>query len=241
MGKVDTGWKVLSHGPLERLAENLWRVEGALPGMSLRRTMTVVRRPDGSLLLHSPIALDDARRQELEALGPVAAIVVPNAGHRLDAPAYKSRYPRAVVFCPRGGRGKIAEVVGVDGSYEDYADDGCVRFETLDGVGDAEGAMLVRSNDGVTLVLNDVVMNMDKKRDVLGYLFTTVMGSAPGPRVSRLVRLLYVKDQPALRRHLERLADTPNLQRLIVAHEKVASGPAAAAALRQAATYLAAS
>jgi hypothetical protein len=241
MAKIDTAWKVLNHGPLERLADNLWRVEGALPGMSLRRAMTVVRRSDGSLLLHSPIALDEARQRELEALGPIAVLVVPNAGHRLDAPAYKARYPGVATFCPRGGRSKIAEVVAVDGTYDDYADDGTLRFETLDGVAEAEGAMLVRSEDGATVVLNDVVMNMDKKKDVLGYLFTTVMGSAPGPRVSRLVRLLYVKDQPALRKHLERLAATPNLQRLIVAHEKVSSGADAASALRQAATYLAAS
>jgi hypothetical protein len=59
--------------------------------------------------------------------------------------------------------------------------------------------------------------------------------------VSRLARWVLVKDQPALRRHLERLADTPNLQRLIVAHEKVAVGAEAAEALRHAATYLAAS
>jgi hypothetical protein len=203
--------------------------------------MTVVRRADGSLLLHSPIALDAARQAELEALGPIAALVVPNAGHRLDAPAYKAKYPAAVVFCPRGGRSKVAEVVAVDGTYDDYNDDGSVRFETLDGVGEAEGAMLVRSSDGATVVLNDVVMNMDTKKDVVGYLFTTVMGSAPGPRVSRLARLLYVKDQPALRRHLERLAATPNLQRLIVAHEKLTSGPDAASALRTAATYLTAS
>lgn len=241
MAKANSEWKVLNHGPLERLANNLWRVDGALPGMSLRRTMTVVRRADGSLLLHSPIALDEARQRELEALGPVAVMVVPNAGHRLDAPAYKARYPKLVTFCPRGGRSKIEEVVAVDGTYEDYADDGTIRFETLDGVAQAEGALLVRSEDGTTIVLNDVVMNMDTKRDVVGYLFTTVMGSAPGPRVSRLVRLLYVKDQPALRKHLERLAETPHLQRLIVAHEKVASGPDAAAALRKAATYLAAS
>jgi hypothetical protein len=241
MAKVDTAWKVLHHGPLEQLADNLWHVEGALPGMSLRRSMAVVRRADGSLLLHSPIALDDERQHKLEALGPIAALVVPNAGHRLDAPAYKARYPQALIFCPRGGRSKITEVVAVDGTYDDYADDGTIRFETLDGVGEAEGAMLVRSADGVTVVLNDVVMNMDKKKDLVGYLFTTVMGSAPGPRVSRLVRLLYVKEQPALRRHLERLAATPNLQRLLVAHEKVAKGAEAANALREAATYLKAS
>ena len=238
MGKVHKDWNVLEHGPLERVADNIWRVQGALPGMSLRRTMTVVRRADGSLLLHSPIALDEARQRELEALGPIAVMVVPNAGHRLDAPAYKARYPDLVTFCPRGGRSKIAEVVTVDGTYADYADDGTVRFETLEGVAENEGALLVRSEDGVTVVLNDVVMNMDTKKDLLGYLFTTALGSAPGPRVSRLARLVYVKDQPALRGHLERLAATPDLTRLIVSHEKVASGAAAAEALREAATYL---
>jgi hypothetical protein len=241
MPQARTEWNVLDHGPLEKVADNLWRVTGALPGMSLRRTMTIVRRGDGSLLLHSPIALDDARQRELEGLGPIAVIVVPNAGHRLDAPAYKARYPQIITFCPPGGRAKVAERVAVDGTYHDYADDGVVRFETLDGVDEQEGALIVRSQDGVTVVLNDVVMNMDTKRDPLGYFFTTLMGSAPGPRVSRLVRLWYVKDQPALRAHLERLASLPDLQRLIVSHEKLTSGPAAAAALRKAATYLKAS
>jgi hypothetical protein len=238
MAKVHNSWQVLAHGPIEQLSDNIWRVQGTLRGMSLRRTMTVVRRADGSLLVHSPVALDEARRQELEALGPVTAIVVPSSVHRLDAPAYKARYPRAVVFCPRGSRGKVAEVVAVDGTYDDYADDGVIRFEVLDGVAAAEGAMIVSSADGVTIVLNDVVMNMDKKNDLLGYLFTTLMGSAPGPRVSRLARLMLVKDPGALRRHLERLAATPKLQRLIVAHEKVASGTQAALALREAASYL---
>lgn len=241
MAKVHTSWNVLEHGPLQQLADNLWRVQGAVPGMSLKRTMTVVRRADGSLLLHSPIALEQAAQQQLEALGAISVVVVPNAGHRLDAPAYKARYPELVTFCPRGGRSKIAEVVPIDGTYDDYADDGIVRFETLDGVDAGEGAMIVRSADGVSVVLNDVVMNMDTKKDLLGYLFTTVLGSAPGPRVSRLARLVYVKDQTALRRHLERLAATPGLQRLIVSHEKVASGADAAAALREAATYLKAS
>lgn len=238
MAKAHASWTVLRHGPIERLSDNLWRVQGALPGMSLERVMTIVRRADGSLLLHSPIALGEPHQAELEALGPVACLVVPNAGHRLDAPAYKVRYPQAKVFCPPGGREAIEQVVKADGTYRDYADDEALRFEVLDGVGEAEGAMIVRSPDGLTVVLNDVVMNMDRKKDVLGFLFTTVLGSAPGPRVSRLVRLVFVKDQPALRAHLERLAGIPNLVRLVVSHEKVAHGPDAAAALREAARYL---
>jgi hypothetical protein len=237
-GKVHETWKVLEHGPLEKLADNLWRVKGAVPGMSLKRVMTVVKRSNGSLLLHSPIALRDDVMRELEAIGSPAVMIVPNRGHRLDAPAYKQRYPGLRVYCPRGGSEQIAAVVPIDGTYETFPSDGTVRVETLSGVADAEGAMIVRSQDGLTVVLNDIVMNMDRKRDVLGFLFTTLLGSAPGPRISRLVRLFYAKDQPALRAHLERLAALPDLKRLIVAHDKVAFGDDAPAALRKAATFL---
>lgn len=238
MAKAHDGWKVLPHGPIERLADNLWWVRGSLRGMSLKRTMTIVRLGDGRLLIHNAIALDEGAMKQVEAWGSPAFIVVPNGGHRLDAPAFKHRYPSARIVAPRGSRARIEEVVPVDLSYEEFPADDAVRFEPLHGIDDAEGALIVRSPDGVTVVLNDVVFNMDRKRDPLGFLFTTVLGSAPGPRVSRLAKLMFVKDKKALRADLERLAELPNLQRLVVAHEKVASGADAPAALRKAAGYL---
>ncbi len=232
-------WKVLRHGPIEKLADNLWRVTGALPGMSLERTMVIARLRSGELVIHNAIAMDEASMKEIEAWGTPAFIVVPNGGHRLDAPAFKKRYPTAKVMAPRGSREKVAQVVAVDLDYEGFpTGDDTVRFETLRGVGESEGAMIVRSADGVSVVLNDVMFNMDTKKDPLGWFFTTVMGSAPGPRVSRLAKLVFVKDKKALRGEFERLAATPDLVRVIVAHEKVASGAEAAASLRQAATYL---
>lgn len=234
----DDGWNVLPHGPLEKLAENLWWVSGSLKGMSLKRSMVVARRADGKLVVHNAIAMNEEQMRELEALGELAYLVVPNRGHRLDAPAYKRRYPGLKVYGPRGGRKGIEERVPLDGTYEDFPSDDVVRLETLRGVNEEEGVMTVRSKDGVTLVFNDVVMNMDRKKDVLGYLFTTALGSAPGPRISRLVRLLFVKDKAALRSELDRLADTKELVRVMVAHEKVAHGADAAQALRTAATYL---
>jgi hypothetical protein len=165
-------------------------------------------------------------------------LIVPNGYHRLDLAAYKHRYPALTILTPRGSRSKVEQVRPVDGTFEDFPPDEAVRLQPLSGVGDIEGLMIVRSKDGVTLVLNDVVFNMDRKRDPLGFIFTTLLGSAPGPRISRLAKAALVKDRAALRAELERLAETPDLVRLIVAHEKVASGPAAAAALRQAATYL---
>lgn len=235
---ANDGWIVLPHGTLQTLASNLWWTWGSLKRMSLKRSMVLARRSDGDLVVHNAIALDDAGMRDLEAIGEPAYIIVPNSGHRLDAPAFKKRYPKARVFAPRGSVSAVQSVVNVDGTYEDFPKDPDVRFEMLHGVGDSEGAMIVHSTDGTTIVLNDIVFNMDRKRDPLGFLITTLFGSAPGPRVSRLAKLVYVKDKKALREDLERYSEEPNLVRLIVAHEKVAKGPDAAQALKQAATFL---
>jgi hypothetical protein len=238
MAKAHSSWTVLEHGPIEKLSANLWRVSGALPGMSLKRTMVAVRLEDGRLVIHNAIALQESAMGELERWGMPAFLIVPNGGHRLDAPAYKARYPHLRVFTPRGSRVRVEQVVPVDGTYEDFPADPTVQLETLKGVGEAEGAMIVKSPDGTTVVLNDAMFNMDRKRDPLGFFFTTLLGSAPGPRVSRLAKLVYVKDKRALREEFARYAALPDLTRVIVAHEKVASGPAARESLQKAMTYL---
>jgi hypothetical protein len=238
MAKAFGEWKVLPHGPLLTLADNLLWVQGSLPGMSLKRNMVVVRLNDGRLVVHNAIALEPAQMAELERFGTPAFLIVPNGGHRLDAPAYKQRYPTLRVFTPKGSRKRVEEVITVDGVYEEFPHDEVLRLETLHGVDQTEGAVILRSSDGTSVILNDCMFNMDRKRDPLGFFFTTIFGSAPGPRVSRLAKLLFIKDKRALRADFERYAELPNLVRVIVAHEKVASGTDARASLLQAASYL---
>lgn len=235
----ETAWEVREHGPMVQLAENLWWVSGSLPKMSLRRTMTVVRLETGELLLYSPIAMNEEAMRALEALGRPSWLVVPNAGHRLDAPRYKARYPEAKVIAPPGGRAGIAEKVAVDVLATELTLPGdSARLEVPHGVAEAEVAMVVRSSDGTTVVLNDLMFNMDPKDDWLGWAITSVLGSAPGPRVSRLAKFVFVKDKGSLEADFERYAALPDLVRVIVSHEKVASGPEARASLLKAATYL---
>jgi hypothetical protein len=50
--------------------------------------------------------------------------------------------------------------------------------------------------------------------------------------------MMFIKDKRALRADFERYAELPKLVRVIVAHEKVASGAEARASLLQAASYL---
>lgn len=237
MAKAHDTWKVLPHRPIEQLTENLWRVEGKLENMPLKRVMTLARRGDGGVVVHNAVALDDASMAQLDAWGPVTALIVPNGYHRLDAKIFKDRYPQARVYCPRGATKKVSEVVAVDAAYEDFPADPAIELHTLDGVKEQEGVMLVRSADGVTLVFNDAVFNMPHVRGFTGWIFRHVTQSTGGPRVSRLFRLGVLKDKAAFRAHLERLADTPNLRRMIVSHQDMVQGDAAAA-IRQAAATL---
>lgn len=229
MPKANETWTVLPHLPIEEVAENLWRVQGGLPNMPLKRVMTIARKADGGLVVHNAIALDDESMGRIDAWGPVQFLIVPNGYHRLDAKVFKARYPNARVLCPRGSTKKVAEVVAVDGAYEDFPADPDIRFETLDGTGAQEGVMVVRSLDGVTVVFNDAVFNMPHGRGFTGWIFKHVTQSTGGPRVSRLMRLFVMKDRAAFKEHLQRLAELPALRRVIVSHHRMVSDDAAGA------------
>jgi hypothetical protein len=220
-------WKVAPHGPLEQLSPRLWRVEGEVPGMPLKRVMTIARRADGTLVVHSAVAVAEALMQQIDAWGRVAWIVVPNGYHRIDARRFKERYPDAKVLAPKGSRKRVAAVVKVDGTLEDFPADPHVSFANLRGCKDAEGVMIVKDEDGTSLVFTDGLFNMPHAGGFQGFLFRYVTGSSGGPRVSNLFRWFLVKDAKAYAAHLRELAGTEGLRRVVVAHhEVIADDPA---------------
>lgn len=224
MTKFNTTWKVLPHGPLEQLTDRLWRVEGSLD--VLERVMTIAKRADGTLVIHNGIALDDAAMAQLDALGKVSALIVPNGWHRLDAKVFADRYPGAKVYCPSGARKKVEAVVAVHGSYEDFIGDDCVELATLAGTKAREGVMIVRG-ETTALVLNDAVFNMPHRHGFTGFVLRRITGSSGGPKVSRVMRLFMLTDKAAFRAQLEELAKLPRLSHIVVSHhETITSDPA---------------
>jgi hypothetical protein len=87
-------WKVHPHGPLEELEPNLLMVEGTVPGVPFGRRMLVAKLADGRVAIHSAVALGDEAMARIEALGEPAFLLVPSRYHRLDAAAFKARYPK---------------------------------------------------------------------------------------------------------------------------------------------------
>jgi|SRR4051794_22257888 hypothetical protein len=231
-------WLVLAHDPIQELSENLWRVEGALPHFSMRRVMTVVRLLDGRLLIHSAIAMDEGSMKRLEAWGEPAILLIPHVRHRMDAPRYKRRYPSLRVYAPPAVMSKAREVVAVDGTVADAQLDASTSLPLLDGSGQSEVALTVHSNDGTSIVLTEVIFDLEPPKSALGRAALKLAGFGPGPRVTPVVKFEMVKDKAALAAHFERLASIPDLVRLIVGHSRMSQGPAAARSLRQAAASL---
>jgi hypothetical protein len=217
MPKAFDKWQVFPHRPLEKLEPNLWRVEGDLPGANGTRVMTIARLKDGTLCIHNGIALEEELMKEIEAFGKPAILVVPNGFHRLDSKVYKQRYPQLKVVCPTGARAKVEQVLPVDASYADSVGDETVRLFHLAGTKDREGVLEIESEGKKTVVFNDVVNNLPKMSGVFGFL----LAPTGQPSVPRLAKWITVSDKPALRAHLEKLAATPNLSRIIVSHGAV--------------------
>ncbi|HYQ15256.1 MAG TPA: hypothetical protein VEQ58_05860 [Polyangiaceae bacterium] len=212
-------WTVLPHGKLSPIDENLLTVVGELP-MPLGdfpRRMTVARLQDGRLVIFSAIALDEAEMAQLEAFGTLSYLVVPGDIHRMDAKIWKERYPSLIVIAPEGARKKVEEVVAVDTTNADFGDDS-VRFVTVPGTEEHEAALLVKTASGTTLVVNDLIWNVDNRPGFGGFLFRLMGLTGPDPQIPSVVKLRGIKDKPALRHQLEQWATIRDLNRIIVSH-----------------------
>lgn len=225
------------HDAMIQLEENLWTVEGAIPRLPIKRRMTVIRLSDGRLVLHSPMMLRPEAMKELEALGPIAFAIVPNGFHRMGAPRYKKQYPGIQIVAPKRSRKRISQAVDIDLFIEDFPSDPHLQLETLEGGKVGEAVLRVTSEAGETLVFNDMLFNVHHVPKGLGGCIYRLIGSIGGPKVTPTARIFLTKSKKKLAIHLERLARTPDLKRLIPGHGDIVD-QAAAEALMAAASKL---
>lgn len=89
---------------LTPFTSDVWTADIAHPfmGVQMGARMTVVRLPDGSLWVHSPLPRTDALQAEVAALGPVAFVVAPNLMHHLYAGDWARAFPEARLYLAPG-------------------------------------------------------------------------------------------------------------------------------------------
>jgi hypothetical protein len=208
-------WTVLPHGRLTRINERILTVVGDLkmPLMQLPRRMTVVRTARRQLVIFSAIALNDTEMAELESLGEPAWLVVPSVRHRLDAPAYKQRYPALTVVAPRAGVEKIVEVVPVDTSMPDFGDPSIRYLEIA-----ADSALEVECDDGLTVIVNDLIGDIHGEQGLGGWLLRTMGFAGDEPHVPGPVKLMLGKHKSEVAQQFRRWAAREDLRRIMVSH-----------------------
>lgn len=220
MAKAPRPWLVTKHGPLEKLEENLWTVQGQVPGLPFTRRMTIIRRGDGTLLFFNAIPLEDSLMSELTSWGKPGALAVPHDQHMIDAHAFAEKLS-IPLYGPKECEEKVRARAPMAGTFEALPPDPSVRLEPVAGVKNGEPALIVTSPNGhVSLIVSDAIMNNQKEE--IG-LFPRLMGFAGSVKIVPVFRMMFLGDKPALKAHIERWAALPGLTRLMPCHGGIVS------------------
>ncbi|WP_017303494.1 hypothetical protein [Spirulina subsalsa] len=215
------GDHVFPHSEIQKLAPNLWHVTGVL-GFTPRE-MVIYRLPDGELLIHSAIALNEAGMAALESLGTPTLMIVPNRIHRLDAAVYKQRYPQLQVITPQVAKPYVEEIVAVDGIAEEILPPLGIICHHPEGIRPQELVFELPLSTGKALIFTDILFNLTEsylqqyvpdRQFILHWL-----GAAGYFGITALGKRVFLTDQPTYQQWLLTLADCiPSLQIISVAH-----------------------
>lgn len=201
---------------MKTIADEVWGNEQTLsvaPGMRMPARATVLRLADGGVVLHSPLRIDEAMAAEIDALGPVKAILAPNTMHWMFARAAKERFPEATLYGAPGLEKKLDEFTPLPA--DGFVADGLRSFLIAGAPRMNEHVFLYRR----TLVVSDLVMNIQRDFSALMSLFMRLNGVHGRFAHSRMWKIMGA-DRAAMARSLATIADW-DFDRIVPAHGDV--------------------
>jgi len=208
---------------LRELDPGLWTVEQPLRvgGLELGTRTTVVRLADGGLVVHSPGPSTAALRGEIEALGPVRALIAPNLLHHLFLAESARAFPGALVFAAPGLREKRG-AIRVDQVLAEtppslWADD-LDQLVVQGAPGLNEVVFLHRASR--TLICVDLCFNVRHASSAFTRVFMRLNSAYGRFGPSRLFRYSVMKDARAMRASIDRILEW-DFGRVVVAHGEV--------------------
>ncbi|HVR00783.1 MAG TPA: hypothetical protein VMT47_01510 [Polyangia bacterium] len=217
MAKPPRPWIVTRHDPIEKLEDNLWAVQGDVPGIPFKRRMFIVKRSDGALMFFgSAVPLEEDLLAEIKAWGRPAFLVLPHEQHMIDARAFAEKLGLEI-YGPKVCADKMRTRAELAGTLEDVPADANVRIEPVAGAKNGEPAIVVTSAGGArtSLLIADAIQNNPKGS--LG-LLPRLCGFAGGPKVVPVFKMMFLSDKKALKGQLEQWAALPGLARVIPCH-----------------------
>ncbi|MBX3258813.1 MAG: DUF4336 domain-containing protein [Labilithrix sp.] len=202
---------------LAPFAEDVWIEARPLRffGVEVGTRMTVVRMRDGGLFVHSPVALDDATREAVDALGEVRAIVAPSLFHHLYVGEWASAYPKATLGAAPGLEVKRADVawthvLGDAPLWADDFDQVHVSSRTM------ENEVVFFHRESRTIVSCDIIFNLASHPSWVTRAVGRLLGARePGPTV--LEHVMMRRRRAKAREEIDRVVAW-GAERLVIAH-----------------------
>ena len=215
---------------LNELAEDFYVAESAIRfyGVRLRTRMAVVRFSDERLFVYSPVFLEPAIREELDALGRVSFIVSPNKIHNQTLAEYQLAYPDAQLFAPPGlpeRRPDLRFASVLNETTEEVWESELDQTLTGGNLFFSEALFLHRSSG--TLLVGDFVENIGPgDASSAALLLARLFGVRPRPMASPEFRY-YTHDEDAARSSLA-VARGWDFERIFLCHGALVDENAAA-------------
>lgn len=219
--------------------DDVWIVDGpeirmeflALAKIPFPTRMTIVRLPDATLWLHSPVAFDEMLARRLETLGRIACIVAPNTLHYWFAPDWAARFPEARFFFAPGLETKAKRALPAGERlgetppplWAEAIDQTCVE-------GDALTEVDFFHRPSRTLILTDLIENFEPARVRSGFwrLMLRASGAAdPDGKAPFDMQLSFRRRRAGVRRAAQKMIGwAPD--RIVIAHGRCYGGNAVA-------------
>ena len=185
-------------------------------GVETGTRMSVVRLANGGLFVHSPVSLDAATREAVDALGPVKAGVAPSRFHPLYACEWSRAYPDAVLCACPGLERKRPDlswhrVLGDEPEAEWRSEIDQVFF----GARSLENEIVFFHRSSRTLICADLIFNLANHPSLLTRIVARLIGSRK-PGATLLERVL-IRKRAAAREQVDRMLAW-DFDRIVLAH-----------------------
>ena len=203
---------------LRPIADGLWVEARRLrfAGVETGTRMSVVRLADGGLFVHSPVSLDAATREAVDALGPVKAIVAPSRFHHLYAGEWIKAYPDAVAYACPGLERKRPDLAwhGVLGNEPEKEWRGEID-QVFFAARSLENEVVFFHPASRTLICADLIFNLGNHPSLLTRIVARLIGSRkPG---ATLIERVLIRDRAAAREQVSRMLAW-DIERIVLAH-----------------------
>lgn len=211
--------------PLTELADRLACVAvpfRAFSCLELGLRMSVVRLADGSVVVHSPVALTTEVRAAIDALGPVRFVVAPNAFHHLFVKDALAAWPDAQLVAPAALRKKRPDLT-IHLELEALEDQPLAAWRSELIPISIRGSMLHETvlyhAPSRSLLSADLLENFVSVEHWFTRAYLKLGGIYGKPALHPLLHMVY-RDRALARQGVSRILDLA-LDRIVVAHGEI--------------------